>query len=42
MFLVDVQEQGTKFLSKKILVNIDDERHIDKKNDMNTSTVFQV
>ena len=42
--LFNVQEQGTKFLSKKILENIDAGRHYDciSFSDMLATAVFQV
>ena len=40
--LVDVQEQGTILLSRKILGNIDAERHYDFFSDMHASAGFQV
>ena len=41
--IFNVQEQGMKFLSKKILVNIDADRHFDSFfSDIDVSTVFQV
>ena len=41
--LFDVQDKGTKFLSRKIFVNIDSERHFDYIfSDMHASIVFQM